>query len=250
MILISTAHDIDGTFIPLLEQIRPKLSPFCKNSVVACTPATHQDTIKVLKSIGFTVIEGGSFNQGRILGLKKAMEIDPNETSFFSCCLDKLIHWLEFEENEFHETFNSLSPYGIQLLGRSEKAWSTYPQSWVQTEQIVNRLLSKKMGIDIDALTGDLIVSRNAAELICAKSVEVHAGACVEWPLMVLQHDMTVGCILVNGLSWEDADRSQSVIEAEGGLELWKEKFYEGIAEWKKRSQFQVDMIVALERFE
>jgi hypothetical protein len=249
MILISTTHDTNGLFIPLIERLADKLQPYMHNAVIACTSVTIQETKDALQNAGFTVIEGGSFNQGRIAGLKKAMELDPENEFTMSVCLDKLLHWLEFEPEEFDRMFHRRPQSDLELLGRTEKAWTTYPRSWERTEMIVNDLFSKRIGKQMDALTGDLLISRNAAGIVCEQSVEPHAGACVEWPLLALQEGLSVDCIKVDGLSWEDADRSAKAIEAAGGYNAWKESIYEGLSEWKKRSQFQVDMIATLERF-
>ena len=133
-------------------------------------------------------------------------------------------------------------------MGRSKKAWSSYPASWVKTETIANELLSNVLGQNVDAATGDLIITRKAVELMLEKSIEENAGACAEWPLLATASGFQVGCELVDGLSWEDPDRFQHEIITYGGFEKWKKTKYGSLDEWIKRSQYQLEILQTIAR--
>ncbi len=248
MRFLSHFHDPDDLFVPILERCVGKIPEEIVGSTIAVTPETTIKVYELLKKLNFKIIEGGPYGVGRMAALKSSLK-DANETLFFVCDFDKMLHWIENDIDEFKSIFKLLPENDLTAIARGEKAILTYPTSWVETEFIVTRVVGKILGKEIDLMNGPYIVNRRAGETIAEFAKETGVGACAEWCLISHLHNLSVGNHFVNGLTWEDPDRYQKQIQETGNLDVWKEKTFDSLYEWRKRIEFlhrQVEVMIRL----
>ena len=245
---ISTVHDPEGRFIPLINQIRNHLRKNFNQAVIAHTATTSKKVISQLKKLGFNPILGGKFGESRKMVLKKALQLKSNH--FFCCDFDKIIHWILTAPEELKSLLKTKPEADFVVLGRNKTAWSSYPDSWIKTETIINRLVAKIIGIPADIYTTVYILNRQAAEVIAQNAQEKNWGACAEWPLLAYKAGLKLDHQECQGLSWEDPDRFQKEIKEAGNLELWKQIKYDSVQEWKKRLSSALEQITVIEKFE
>lgn len=247
MKILSSIHDPEAIYLPLINELKEHLKQLLHNPIIAVTSATNPQIVEVLKEIGFEITEGGLYGESRISVVQAAIKSDFN--LFFYCDLDKLLHWIKFEKDEFAQLLNMQLSCDFLILSRTQKAWDTYPESWKQTESIANYLSSKVFGCEIDVYTGDVIFNRKSAEIIASQAQEKNWGSCFEFPLLAFKSGLKVDSQEVNGLSWEDPDKSQAQIEKAGGIEKWKELYFDSIDEWQKRTKSLVEQVEIIKKF-
>jgi hypothetical protein len=246
MLLLSYLHDPDDLFIPLLSRII--IPDELKGSIVAVSPDTTEEVKKRVIELGFEVIEGGLYGQARINCLKYAIN-NKNNDFFFVCDFDKLLHWLENNPSELISILEDKPTYDMTIIARSSRALSTYPETWVQTEQIATKILAKIIKQNVDFMNGPSILSSKAAENIANNAVETGVGSCVEFCLLTYQKGFSIGNYEVDSLSWEDPDRYTILIKDARSFEDWKYDTYHSLYEWRKRVSFlhtQVEVMIRL----
>jgi hypothetical protein len=239
---VGLIHDPEGRYQGLLDRNARELMTFFPGCIIPCSTKTHEGIKTTLTAMGFFLAEGGLFGEARMNGVRSAL-VNPNTETIAVFQMDKMAHW--FEERKYvHELAKVLATpteHDVFHPGRTQRAWSTYPQSWVQTEQPANDLLNSALKTErrpVDAITGEVVISRRAAQLFVQQSIERDFGIIFEWALLAHQAGMKVGGRKLNGLSFEDADRFQDLIETYGGEAQWREKIYNSEAEWTKRRGF------------
>lgn len=246
MKFFSHFHDPDNLFIPILERNKQNIPDDVKGSVIAVTPQTTLSVYNLLKDMGFRLIEGGPYGFGRNSALKESLK-DTNETTFFVCDFDKFLHWIETDNNEFVNLFSRDFKYDLNIVARSESARETYPQSWLETEYIVTKIIGKILGKNVDLMNGPFIAKRGVAEQIALNAKETGVGACAEWCLIAHLGGYSLGNISVEGLTWEDPDRYTELIKKSPSFSDWKENTFDSLYEWRKRVEFlhkQVEVMI------
>ena len=246
MLLVSYLHDPDDLFLPLLSKL--ELPEELKGSVVAISPTTTDTVRDTVKALGFEVIEGGLYGTARLNCLKYALD-SSNDQFFFICDFDKLLHWMRTNPGELTAMINATPKYDMTMIARSTRALATYPETWVQTEQIAMRIMAKIIKQNVDFMNGPCILSVPAAKNILAGAVETGVGSCTEFCLLTYQKGLSIGNYEVDSLTWEDPDRYDSLIKDAQSFDDWKYDTYHSLYEWRKRVSFlhtQVEVMIRL----
>lgn len=246
MKLFSLFHDPDNLFVPLLSNFA--IPAELNGSVVAVSPATTKKSKDLIEKLGFKTIKGGFYGTARLNILKHVLSKRDND-HFIICDFDKLIHWLNTNPNEFLKILKGKPMFDITFIARSARALSTYPETWVQTEQIATRVLTKIIKQNVDFMNGPCILSHEAAEIISKSAAETGVGSCVEFCLLAFQAGLSIGNLEVDGLTWEDPERYSLLIKKAKSFEDWKYDTYHSLYEWRKRVEFlhkQVDVMIRL----
>ncbi len=246
MKFFSHFHDPDDLFVSILERNLNNIPDEVKGSVIAVTSQTTLKVYDLLKKMGFVLIEGGPYGYGRVAALKESLK-DTAEDIFFVCDFDKFLHWIETDKNEFVSMFHRDYKYDLSVVARGEGARETYPQSWLETEYIVTKIIGKILGKNVDLMNGPFIAKRTLAELIASSAKETGVGACAEWCLIAHLNGFTLGNVSVEGLTWEDPDRYSELIKKSASFSDWKENTFDSLYEWRKRVEFlhkQVEVMI------
>lgn len=237
MKLLSYLHDPDNLYVPLLENA--DIPQEIEGTVVAVSEETTDRVISMVDNLGFKIVKGGSYGTARLNSLKSSLNGGTDEDEFFFVCdFDKLLHWLEKDREELLKVLNSTPKNDVTVVGRSIRALSTYPETWVETEDIAIRVLAKIIKKKVDFMNGPVILSRQAAQIIADNGIETEVGSCVEFCLLPFQAGMTINSIEIDGLTWEDPDRYTKLIEEFDSFDDWKYDTYHSLYEWRKRVDF------------
>lgn len=228
-------HDPDNLFVPLLKDL--VIPEEIRGSYVSVSPETTATSYNLISELGFKIVKGGPYGFGKLAALKASLANSSFE-QIMICDFDKLLHWLATDKKEFLEILKS-SPFGDFInIGRGDNAMKTYPRSWLDTEAIASKLMEKIIGIDIDIMNGPVVLSREAATFISEYAQETEVGACAEWCLICYQKNLKIVNLEVNGLTWEDPDRYPNAIAQLKDFDIWKEKTFDSLYEWRKRVEF------------
>ncbi len=244
MIVLSTLHDPEGRFVPLIQSSEDFFQEHTPDLIVAHTTSTSAKTLSHLKHLGVDIFPSGLFGEARIASLQRGLKT--REKTFLTCDFDKILHWIRVDPGEWVKLLKTIPRKDYVAYGRSETTWKTYPISWYYPETAINHLVSKAVGFKVDVLTSVALFKRTAAEVIARKAKEKSWGSVVEWFLLPFKEGLPVGYTDANGLSWEDPDRFGEEIKAARGLKTWMSKNYDTVEEWKKRltsAMMQVEVI-------
>lgn len=246
MITLSTLHDPEGIFLPLIKKVRSKLTGCFGGAIIAYTKATDRRVLAILKDIGLVPILGGLWGEARKKALNKALKT--NSKLFFVCDFDKILHWLLVEPKEIERVLQLSPRQDLMIFGRRPEIMSTYPDSWIKTESVMNYLVSMVVGFPLDPLAATFLLNQKAALVISQKAIEKNWGTCVEWPLLVYLAGLKIGFKKPCGLTWEDPDRFIKEIRKAGDLRKWKKTRYDSLAEWKKRISSMTEQFAVIKR--
>jgi hypothetical protein len=247
MQIFTNLHDPLKTYFKLIENEAEFFTEHLQNTIVAASENTSIEVIKLLEKLGCKVVEGGDYSFGKRNGLSNALKSDDDTFIYFD--LDKLLHWIKDEPSELIDLLRSTAQYEFCFVGRNEETNSTYPNSWIKTEGIINKLLSDELGINCDPTSSNIILKRSAAEIILKNSFETSWNILIEWPLIVRNYNLSVGQITPKGMTWEDPDRFLDEIKDAGSVASWVDKKYDNINEWQKRVSILNDLVSALVNF-
>lgn len=156
-------------------------------------------------------VESPDWAWGRYLALKTALdEIPASHVQYAD--MDRLLRWMETRPEEWRETVDKIHHCDCLIVGRTQAAYATHPQSMVQTEAISNRVISSLLGQPLDVSAGSKGFSRAAADFIITNSAPGRAlGTDGEWPILAQRGGFQIATVEVDGLDWESADRYQEL---------------------------------------
>lgn len=248
MKIVTTLHDPIGIYLKLINQNIKQLEPLCKNLFIAHTPNTSKQVLEKLKNMGAKTIMAGLYGESRIESIKLAE--NNNNESYFEICFDKLLHWLKIDHEDFNNILRKKNINDLIIIGRTRKAFDTYPKSWVQTESIINDLFSEKVGFEADPYACVNIFNHKVAKLLISNSKEKEWGSATEFPLIVYKKGLRIDTLWTDNLSWEDPDRfSKNDFELYGGFEKWKHAKYNRLKEWQHRTSSALEQLRVLNEY-
>ncbi|MFC1722262.1 hypothetical protein ACFL0C_01290 [Patescibacteria group bacterium] len=246
MQFLSYLHDPDNLYLPLLD------NTIIPNELIGTTVAVSGNTTTEVKTkvkeMGFNVIEGGLYGIARIKLLKYALE-NLKDEFYFVCDFDKFLHWVQTNREELESILDKVPTYDLTIIARSDRAISTYPETWTKTERIASRILAKITNQYLDFMNGPSILSNTAANLVVENAQEKGVGSCVEFCVISHQAGLTIGAWKVDGLTWEDPDRYKKLIDSSKSYDDWKYDTFHSLYEWRKRVDFlhaQVKVMIRL----
>ncbi|MCG1020353.1 hypothetical protein [Sutcliffiella horikoshii] len=120
--------------------------------------------------------------------------------------LDRLLTWCERYPEELRGIVSKIPGRPYTILGRTERAFLTHPEDWVETERITNKICSLELKKEVDITAGSSAFSRECAKRIAIKSKSDMTDA--EWPMIVYRiMKQPIHYLEVEGLEyWEEAN--------------------------------------------
>lgn len=199
--LICAVHDPKGNHVKDVEGLYEKIKGIYSDFYITLSEETSSDLYRKLKEYNFNVrvIPKMGAAHARRQGLRFALEGD-NE-HFHYCDFDRLVTWVTEDFKELNSIAEEIENKDYLIIGRTEKAFMSHPKSWIETENITNKIFSLEFGMDADITAGSCGFSRRCGELILKNSKEKMTDA--EWPMIAFRiGKMSVGYKAVNGLKF------------------------------------------------
>ncbi|QSO52859.1 hypothetical protein JZ785_02715 [Alicyclobacillus curvatus] len=120
---------------------------------------------------------------------------------FHYCDLDRMLTWALNYPDELRQIKDEIIKHDYTVLGRTERAFHTHPESWVKTETITNHICSLELGFDVDITAGSCGFSSKSLHLILQHSESTMTDA--EWAMIVRRIGKgSVGYRRVEGLEY------------------------------------------------
>jgi hypothetical protein len=235
MIGFGAIHDPEGRLLDLSRSLLPEISGLFTGLVFAVSTQTVPEYQELNSIRGMAVSEFGEaegFAQRRKAALQKALELPP-DSAYWCLDPDKLFHWYETDRDDLISHIKSV-PDGLVLMGRNQAAWDTYPDSWKNTESLVNHLANQVFGTkNWDFYTGELCMDRNTAQMLALKSQKTDVAQLLEWDHLA-KINTKLSYRTFAGLTWEDPDRFRAEIK-KLGYANWHSQYYDSLKEWQRR---------------
>jgi hypothetical protein len=163
---------------------------------------------------------------------------------------DRLLRWVETRPDEWREALQRAQRSDCLIIGRTEAAYRTHPQSLVQTEAISNRVVSHLLQMDVDVSAGSKILSREAARYLvknCRPSNGEEAGHALgtdaEWPIILQRAGFRLDYMEINGLDWESADRYLEQAAGPDGQRRAAEEYDADPQNWARRVAVALEIV-------
>lgn len=246
--MVSTLHDPENRLEELVDEYVGAIEKAFDLSYVVATPSTHQKIVGALDKIGFEVSRG----QETIVGAyKKALEsaLSKNARKIFYCDFDRILHWAMKYPDELVNLIGSYRGYDFVLIGRTDRAFMTHPETQTSTENIANIISSRILGFKE---TRDIISAcwrltpRLVRELLRLPESNRYGFYC-QWPIEAWRKAEKPYYVEVEGLEWETPDRYSKEIKCKG-YDAWLKDF-QTPGEWRKRVQILTDSIESINKF-
>lgn len=124
--------------------------------------------------------------------LKFALENVSRRDNYFYCDFDKVIVALLNRNSEFKVFISTLKlKKEYRIIGRNNKDFESYPDTWIETERITNKAAATIFKIDnIDLLAGCCAFNSKVGKVIAENSTEILTDT--EWPLICKNSQITV----------------------------------------------------------
>jgi len=247
MVILCSHHDPDGSLFEIIENNKDKLKNLPK-VVIAHTKSTLRIQLSVLKGLGMDIVPGGLYGESRQHALRHAIRKYSDKKSFVWIDFDRLLHAVCYRGDEFNNFLDFKPVEAFTILGRTQKAIKTYPDSWQKTERIVNDLLSELIDVESDYLIGGFIVTPQISQKLLDNMREKFWGSSIEPALIAKKLGFAIDSVLRDEFDWEDPDRYQKEIKLIGGIEAWTNKKYNSLKEWEKRTAIMLEHIKVMSR--
>ena len=177
---------------------------------IAVSDETAKDVLIELERAGFAtrvVPKAGAANARRdALRFASTTSFE----YFHYCDLGRMLTWVLSYPDELRQIKDEIITHDYTILGRTERAFHTHPESWMKTEAITNHICSLELGFAVDITAGSCGFSSNSLHLILQHSVSKTTDA--EWAMIVRRiSKSSVGYRAVEGLQYvEDINGNPS----------------------------------------
>lgn len=201
--LLATVHDPVGKNINLFQQLKDQLIHHYQDIFLTISDETSTKWLDCLEKseLNWKVIPKRGSAHARREVLK--FGLTGENTHFHYCDLDRLLTWCKYHPNELKETIFLIPSYDYLILGRTERAFQTHPISWIETENITNKICSLELEKEVDITAGSCAFSRESAVYITNYSKEKMTDA--EWAMIVQRiAKLSVGYLPVEGLEFHE----------------------------------------------
>ncbi len=243
------AHDPDGRLLGPFERALPILRGAFRWIALVVTPGTAEEwTRRVWDQEAIVLVRSkyDEVGENRREALSIAQSLEMGTVQYAD--LDRAIHWALTQPQELTEVANIAGKAEYTVIGRTEGAMASHPQSQRLPELVTNRAVSTLLGQELDITSGSCAMSRATASRILQLSKATGVTTDAEWPMLAaltLGHKLSV--VLVDGLDFETADYNLVEIQEAGGLTNWIRARYETITAWRIRAQAAQATIAAAE---
>lgn len=250
-----TVHQTDERLAGLAQAQLPELVTRYAALTALCSQGTHPTIVDLLRWQG-ALLETDDSEPSGIHGIgevrRKTIELGlrSGTTHLQMLDFDRAIHWVAHYPQELEAVIADLCKYDLLVLGRTARAWATYPPYQTETEPLFNRVFALVSGLTWDVGAGSRGLSRRAAETLLEISQELTVGIDAEWPLLLLGRDeFRVGQRLCEGLEFETADRFGPEIESAGGYQAWESQTSVDPRQWVYRLRVALMIAEAAVRY-
>lgn len=211
---------------------------------LALPPDVNTEQALLLQDIiGSTPVITADWAQGRHAALQKALELPARRIHYAD--MERLLHWVEVQPEEWRNVLRE-SKTDCLIIGRTERAWATYPLAIQETERSINNIFSSLLGKPVDLGGGSRIFSRAAAMCLLAYSPPENApGTDAEWPVLLHRAGFAVDYLAVDGLEWEWPDRLAGKPADEEARRRAAAAYDQDIAHWLQRASLALKVIQA-----
>lgn len=201
--LICVTHDPDGHNIELFNRIHKEIENSYNELFVAISEESSSDLIEAIQQSNFNyqLISKKGVAEAR----RAVVEFSLKGSSqyFHYCDFDRLLTWAHNYPSELQETVKNIPYHHYQIIGRTNRAFNTHPEEWVETEKITNKICSIELGQEVDITAGSCSFSRQVAEYINYHSKEQMTDA--EWAMITHRiAKLPVTYSAVEGLEYEE----------------------------------------------
>lgn len=247
--LTVTVHEPDQRLAHLIAAQLPALAARYATLVAFCSRETHPNILDRMRQHGviLRLDDTPSAGIGRMGDVRRGTlraGLGAGTSHIHLCDLDRAIHWVARYPLELDRVIAAIPEYDLLVLGRTERAWATYPGYQADTEPLFNRVFALATGLAWDVGAGSRGLSRRAAELLLARSREPTVGVDAEWPLLLHRQDgLHLGHYPCEGLEFETVDRFAPEIEAAGGYAAWAAQMDSDPEQWVFR--LRVALLIA-----
>ena len=200
--------------LPRFTRLLPTLLGKYDDIVISFLPGVDSDVIKPFTAGIFSPNPKISFHvnddlrKGRYMALKKAL--DTPSDYFHYADMDRLLHWVETKPEEWIQMVGQIEKFDCIIFGRTQAATLTHPQALINTEMIINQVVSRFLNREMDVSAGSKSFSRSAATYLVEHGKPDNSiGTDAEWPILLKQAGFRLEYIPVDGLDWESADQFQ-----------------------------------------
>lgn len=130
-----------------------------------------------------TIFPNGAADARRKV-LKFALKNVSEKANYFYCDFDKVIVALLNRNSEFKNFISALNLKNeYRIIGRNSQDLELYPDTWIETERITNKVAATIFKIDnVDLLAGCCAFDSNVGKVIAENSTEILTDT--EWPLI------------------------------------------------------------------
>jgi hypothetical protein len=246
--LAATLHDPPGALTEALERAIPRLAAVYAAVAVATSPPTASRIVASLRSAGMYAGTPTPNLRGPLyrLSVRRALASGAAQVHYLD--LDRALHWLVRAPRELRAVLRLAPRHPVLVLGRTGKAHRSHHLPLYATEVLVNRLIATRLGLrePIDVLVPSLILERDLAARLLARSRARDTAIYGEWAALALGLTPEVAYLECRGLDWETPDRHRRAVRRLG-LPAWRRR-QETPAEWARRVVMAGDFIAGFER--
>ena len=234
--LVSTLHDPEKMLSRMIAEYGSSLKQVFRSLVVTVSPNTHRHIVRLLEDTGIKIL---ICSENVVETYKTALRsgLDENAQHLMYCDFDRALHWVRTYPLELSRIAGILTDYDFLMLGRTQRAFKTHPETQTKTESIANQLGSKILGFkqprDIMSATWGL--SDPVGEFLLKTPYRNKYGFYCEWPIVAWHSAKKHEYIEVEGLEWETPDRYKEAVK-ERGYEVWLRDL-QSPREWKRRNE-------------
>jgi hypothetical protein len=197
--------------MPRFERMCRMLSEVYSEIVIATPQVINPGDLDYIRSLAtrpniHIVVSPGPAHS-RDLSLQRAL--DTSATYIHYADMDRLLRWVETRPQEWRQTVEALQASACLIIGRTEAALRTHPQSMQLTERLINQVFAHVLGRTFDLCAGSRGFIRAAAQFVVAHSTPGRWSD-AEWAVLLHRAGFELDQTDVNGLDWETADRYRS----------------------------------------
>lgn len=217
-----------------LQRLYPQIRQLCDRMIVTLPPdVDHAITAALGDLPGMTALVTDDWRTGRHLAVETALRFD---APIHYIDLDRLLHWVETNPTELEVTIARILSRDCLVMGRTEWAYATHPQSMIETEAIINQVFSALIGHDMDISAGSRGMSHRAAKFVIERSVPNRPlGMDAEWLLLLHYNGFELDYVAVDGLAWETPDQYRDSVADETTRRLMAADYDSQAQSWQQR---------------
>jgi hypothetical protein len=246
--LAATLHDPPGALAEMLEHAVPRLAALYRGVAVATSPPTSVRLVAALRAAGMYAGTPAPNLRGPLyrLSVRRALATGAAHVHYLD--LDRALHWLVRAPREFRAVLRLAPRHPVLVLGRTAKAHRSHHLPLYATEVLVNRLIATRLGLGrpIDVLVPSIVLARQRATELLARSRARDAAVYGEWAALVLGLAPEAAYLECRGLDWETPDRHRRAVRRVG-LPAWRRR-QETPAEWTRRVAMAAEFVAGFER--